>query len=246
MNRVYGLVGYPLKHSFSARFFNDKFHREGIDAEYHNFELEDIGLLPELLQQEKNICGLNVTIPYKEKIIPLLTSVSPEAQSVGAVNVVQIERDGETVRLQGYNTDVIGFRKSIEPLLRSTHQSALILGTGGAAKAVVFALKQLGLATQLVSRTAKAGCMTYGDLTPELMGQYQVIVNCTPLGMFPNEDGCPEIPYEAISTQHLLYDLVYNPAETLFLRQGRQQGALTKNGLEMLHLQALASWQLWR
>ena len=246
MNRVYGLVGYPLKHSFSARFFNDKFHREGIDAEYHNFELEDIGLLPELLQQEKNICGLNVTIPYKEKIIPLLTSVSPEAQSVGAVNVVQIERDGEAVRLQGYNTDVIGFRKSIEPLLRPTHQSALILGTGGAAKAVVFALKQLGLATQLVSRTAKVGCMTYGDLTSELMGQYQVIVNCTPLGMFPNEDGCPEIPYEAISTQHLLYDLVYNPAETLFLRQGRQQGALTKNGLEMLHLQALASWQLWR
>ena len=241
----YGLIGYPLGHSFSRDFFNEKFRNEGIDAEYVNFEIPDISRFPEILTENPDLRGLNVTIPYKEKIISYMDTLSEEARQIGAVNVVRVsERKGQTY-LKGFNSDVIGFTRSIEPLLEPKHKKALILGTGGASKAIRYGLEQLGLEYRLVSRTPREGVWSYNQLTPETMQEYTVIVNCTPVGMYPHPDACPPLPYEAIGTDHLLYDLVYNPEETLFLRKGRGQGAITKNGLEMLLLQAYAGWEFW-
>ena len=241
----YGLIGYPLGHSFSRDFFNEKFRNEGIDAEYVNFEIPDISRFPEILTENPDLRGLNVTIPYKEKIISYMDTLSEEARQIGAVNVVRVsERKGQTY-LKGFNSDVIGFTRSIEPLLEPKHKKALILGTGGASKAIRYGLEQLGLEYRLVSRTPREGVWSYNQLTPETMQEYTVIVNCTPVGMYPHPDTCPPLPYEAIGHDHLLYDLVYNPEETLFLRKGRGQGAITKNGLEMLLLQAYAGWEFW-
>ena len=241
----YGLIGYPLGHSFSRDFFNEKFRNEGIDAEYVNFEIPDISRFPEILTENPDLRGLNVTIPYKEKIISYMDALSEEARRIGAVNVVRVsERKGQTY-LKGFNSDVIGFTRSIEPLLEPKHKKALILGTGGASKAIRYGLEQLGLEYRLVSRTPREGVWSYNQLTPETMQEYTVIVNCTPVGMYPHPDACPPLPYEAIGHDHLLYDLVYNPEETLFLRKGRGQGAITKNGLEMLLLQAYAGWEFW-
>lgn len=241
----YGLIGYPLGHSFSRDFFNEKFRNEGIDAEYVNFEIPDISRFPEILTENPDLRGLNVTIPYKEKIISYMDALSEEARQIGAVNVVRVsERKGQTY-LKGFNSDVIGFTRSIEPLLEPKHKKALILGTGGASKAIRYGLEQLGLEYRLVSRTPREGVWSYNQLTPETMQEYTVIVNCTPVGMYPHPDACPPLPYEAIGHDHLLYDLVYNPEETLFLRKGRGQGAITKNGLEMLLLQAYAGWEFW-
>ena len=241
----YGLIGYPLGHSFSRDFFNEKFRNEGIDAEYVNFEIPDISRFPEILTEDPDLRGLNVTIPYKEKIISYMDTLSEEARQIGAVNVVRVsERKGQTY-LKGFNSDVIGFTRSIEPLLEPKHKKALILGTGGASKAIRYGLEQLGLEYRLVSRTPREGVWSYNQLTPETMQEYTVIVNCTPVGMYPHPDACPPLPYEAIGHDHLLYDLVYNPEETLFLRKGRGQGAITKNGLEMLLLQAYAGWEFW-
>ena len=241
----YGLIGYPLGHSFSRDFFNEKFRNEGIDAEYVNFEIPDISRFPEILTENPDLRGLNVTIPYKEKIISYMDTLSEEARQIGAVNVVRVsERKGQTY-LKGFNSDVIGFTRSIEPLLEPKHKKALILGTGGASKAIRYGLEQLGLEYRLVSRTPREGVWSYNQLTPETMQEYTVIVNCTPVGMYPHPDACPPLPYEAIGHDHLLYDLVYNPEETLFLRKGRGQGAITKNGLEMLLLQAYAGWEFW-
>lgn len=236
--KQFGLLGYPLGHSFSRAFFTDKFAREGIDAEYLNFELPDIAALPALIAEHPALCGFNVTIPYKQAVIPYLDDLSSEASAIGAVNTVKI--DGN--RLIGHNTDIIGFRDSLRPLLQPHHTRALVLGTGGASRAVVHALDTLGITWRYVSRK---GSFSYSALTPAILASYTLIINCTPLGMSPNIDNCPDIPYEALTPRHLLFDLVYNPEETLFLRRGRERGAVTKNGLEMLHLQALAAWRIW-
>ena len=241
----YGLIGYPLVHSFSKSFFNEKFQNEDIDAEYINFEIKTIDDLPEVLATNPELKGLNVTIPYKEKVLSFLDYVSVEARAIGTVNVIRVESKGDDTFLRGYNSDVIGFTKSIEPLLESHHKKALILGTGGASKAVNYGLKSLGLETLLVSRFERPGTIQYKDVTPEVVKEYNVIVNCTPCGLYPHTDECPDLPYEAMDSHNLLYDLLYNPDETLFMKKGKEQGAMTKNGLEMLLLQAFASWDFW-
>ena len=241
----YGLIGYPLGHSFSKNYFNEKFENEGIDAQYINFEIPSIENLTEILDSNPELKGLNVTIPYKEKVISYLDVVSPEANAIGAVNVIKVEHRGEDVYLKGYNSDVIGFTKSIEPYIEPYHKKALILGTGGASKAINFGLKSLGLETVFVSRYERPGTIQYEKITPEVIQEYNVIVNCTPVGMYPHVDECPELPYEAMDSHTLLYDLIYNPDETLFMKKGKEHGATVKNGLEMLLLQAFASWDFW-
>lgn len=241
----YGLIGYPLGHSFSISYFNEKFKNEGIDAIYENYEIPSIEQLPEVLDTNPELRGLNVTIPYKEKVISYLDGLSPEASEIGAVNVIKVEHKGKKTVLKGYNSDVIGFTRSIEPLLEPYHKKALILGTGGASKAIEFGLQSLKLDTLKVSRTGKDGAIRYTDITPEMIKEYNVIVNCTPCGMFPHADECPDLPYDAMDNHTLLYDLIYNPDETLFLTKGKKKGAIIKNGLEMLLLQAFASWEFW-
>lgn len=241
----YGLIGYPLGHSFSKNFFNEKFEDEDIDAQYLNFELPNIESLPEVIDMNPELKGLNVTIPYKEKVISYLDYISPEARAIGAVNVIRVSHKGKNVVLRGYNSDVIGFTKSIEPLLDRYHKKALILGTGGASKAINYGLRSLGLETVLVSRFKRPGTIQYDEITPEVIKEYNVIVNCTPVGMYPKVDVCPQLPYEAMDSHTLLYDLIYNPDQTLFLQKGAERGATVKNGLEMLLLQAFASWDFW-
>ncbi|MCH5301320.1 MAG: shikimate dehydrogenase [Prevotella sp.] len=242
----YGLIGFPLGHSFSISYFNQKFSDEGIDARYENFEIPSIDQLQEIIDSNPELRGLNVTIPYKEKVIEFLDSVTPEAQAIGAVNVIKVKHEGKSIKLKGYNSDVIGFTQSIEPMLdKKRHKKALILGTGGASKAVNYGLKSLGLETVYVSRYERPGTIQYDKITPEVVKEYNVIVNCTPLGMYPKTEECPELPYEAMDQHTILYDLIYNPNETLFMKRGAQYGAQTKNGLEMLLLQAFASWEFW-
>ena len=274
---TYGLIGYPLGHSFSRKFFTEKFEKEGIDAQYLNFEIPSIEEFPEIIKNNPELRGLNVTIPYKQQVMQYLDEISEEAKAIGAVNVVRIERPSpqpspimgrETMRnagnkpdglpikgdmseglrgsLIGYNSDVIGFVESIKPLLKPHHKKALILGTGGASKAIRYGLeKKLGMKTLFVSRSAREGMITYEEVTAEVLKEYEVIVNCSPVGMYPHVDECPALPYEAMNENNLLYDLVYNPLETLFMKKGAEQGATVKNGLEMLHLQAIASWKFW-
>lgn len=239
---IYGLIGYPLKHSFSKAFFTDKFRRERVNADYRNYELEDIESLRDILSGNASLKGFNVTIPYKKAIIGLLDEIDEEAARVGAVNTVKICAG----RLKGYNTDVHGFVESIRPYILPRHKKALVLGTGGASAAVCFGLEKLGLEHRTVSRTKCKADFTYDELTPELIGRFQVIVNATPLGTFPVTDACPDIPYEGIDSRHLCMDLVYNPAETLFLKKAASNGAATLNGLEMLHLQAEKAWEIWQ
>ncbi len=240
--KQYGIVGHPLGHSFSKTFFTEKFSKEGIQAEYLNFDISDISHLTEVLETHPHLCGLNVTLPYKEEIIPYLDALDENAKEIGAVNVVRIDPDGT---LKGFNSDIIGFTESLRPLLRAHHKSALILGTGGASRAVKVGLKRLDIEWKYVSRHAQQDILDYQMLNDEILSAYTLIVNCTPLGMFPNEDSCPDIPYEFLTSRHLLFDLVYNPEESLFLRKGKAQGCTTCNGLEMLHLQAVASWNIW-
>lgn len=247
MIQKYGLIGYPLKHSFSKDYFNEKFQAENIDAEYVNFEIPSINDFMEVIEENPNLHGLNVTIPYKEQVIPFLDELDKDAVKIGAVNVIKFVRQGKgKIKLIGYNSDIIGFTQSIEPLLKPHHQKALVLGTGGASKAVYHGLKKLGLTATYVSRSKKNDeLLTYRELTPEIMKEYTVIVNCTPIGMYPKEDNCPNIPYEQLTSNHLLYDLIYNPDQTLFLKKGAERGTATKNGLEMLLLQAFAAWEIW-
>lgn len=245
--KLYGLLGYPLGHSFSAKYFAEKFAKEGVDATYKNFEFAEVADAVAYLLQQDDLQGFNVTIPHKQAIMPYLNGLSAEAEAIGAVNVVCVKRDADgTVKLLGCNSDVVGFSNSIQPLLRpKLHSKALVLGTGGASKAVMYGLRKLGVEPIYVSRTPKEGQLTYNDLTPEVMRDYKVVVNCTPLGMYPKVDACPDIPYQYLTPDHLLYDLVYNPLETLFMKRGAAQGAVVKNGLEMLHLQAEAAWVDW-
>lgn len=243
---TYGLVGHPLGHSFSKRFFTEKFANEGIDAQYLNFDLPSIEEFPHLPEQYPNLAGMNVTIPYKQQVMQFLDTLSPEAQAIGAVNVVKVQRQGGKTSLTGYNSDVIGFVNSIRPLLQPHHRKALVLGTGGASKAIHYGLREkLGMETLSVSRTAHEGGITYADLNADVLKEYEVVVNCTPSGMSPHVDECPDLPYESLSSNNLLYDLVYNPEETLYMKKGTAMGASVKNGLEMLILQAVASWEFW-
>lgn len=241
----YGLIGYPLVHSFSISYFNQKFIDEKIDAVYENFEIPTIDLLPEVIDSNPDLRGLNVTIPYKQKVMPFLDAISQEAMAIGAVNVIKVTREGGKSRLKGYNSDVIGFTKSIESMLEKFHKKALILGTGGASKAVDYGLKSLGLETVFVSRYQRPGTIQYEDITPDIIKEYNVIVNCTPCGMYPHTEECPKLPYEAMDNRTILYDLIYNPDTTLFMKKGAEHGANTKNGLEMMLLQAFASWDFW-
>jgi len=246
MRRKFGLIGFPLSHSFSRRFFTEKFSNEGIDAAYLNFELENIGELNHLINAHPDLEGFNVTIPYKEQIISYLDQIDDAAAKIKAVNTVKICRSGRQASLHGYNTDIHGFQQSIKPLLKQYHHKALVLGTGGASKAVIQALENLGIDAILVSRNPEEkGEISYNDLDKDVMESFKIIINTTPIGTYPNIEGCPAIPFEWITSRHLVYDLVYNPEVTEFLRQGKERGATIKNGLEMLHLQALAAWEIW-
>ncbi|MBO9727851.1 MAG: shikimate dehydrogenase [Chitinophaga sp.] len=240
--KIYGLIGYPLSHSFSKGFFKEKFEKEQItDCVYENFPIPGISGFTALWEQHPQLHGLNVTIPYKEVVIPFLDDLSKAAAQIGAVNCIHL-KDGKKT---GYNTDVIGFTKSLQPLLQPHHTQALVLGTGGAAKAIMYALEQLNITYTVVSRQAGNGTITYDALDEATMAAHTIIVNTTPLGMYPKTDTFPEIPYQYLTARHLLYDLVYNPAETAFLQRGAAQGAAIKNGHEMLILQAEASWEIW-
>lgn len=241
MTPAYGLIGYPLTHSFSPSYFRKKFQRDGIAATYQPFILKDISQLPGIVNAVINLRGLNVTIPYKTAVIPYLDELSEVAEEVGAVNCIDI-RDGI---LKGYNTDVTGFYQSLMPLLQSHHHHAMVLGKGGSARAVCYVLRKLGIRYQQVSRQGGENVMTYDELTKETIAAHALIINTTPLGMYPDVKSYPPIPYEALTSRHLLFDLIYNPQETQFLYQGKKRGAEVKNGLQMLQLQADASWDIW-
>ena len=245
--RRFGLIGFPLSHSFSGKYFAEKFRNEGIrDASYENFPLQSVHEFPGLITSVKDLVGLNVTIPYKEKIIPYLDELAGEAAAVHAVNTIRLVPQGDRMHLTGYNTDVWGFEVTLKPLLKPWHTFALVLGTGGAAKAVGYVLKKLGLEVWYLSRKPRGEkTIRYNELTGPMLQQIKVLVNTTPLGMFPATDTCPEIPYRYLTPEHLLYDLVYNPSETLFMKQGKAQGATVVNGLEMLRQQAEKSWRIW-
>lgn len=242
--KQYGLIGKTLSHSFSKKYFEEKFKRENINAVYENFELNDISQVEELFSIHSNLCGLNVTIPYKEQIIPYLDEVDEKAQKIGAVNTIYIDK--ATGNKKGYNTDYYGFKQSLKPFLENQHQRALILGTGGASKAVAYVLNELGIITAFVSRTPTAeNQLSYDELNENILASFLLIVNTTPLGTFPNLEEKPPLNYSAITPNHLLYDLVYNPAETAFLKEGKERGALTINGEQMLQLQAEKAWEIW-
>lgn len=242
---LYGLIGYPLGHSFSQDYFNRKFEAENIDARYVNFEIPEIEDFNNVIADNPTLAGLNVTIPYKQLVIDMLDEMDPEAAEIGAVNVIKFIRRNGRLSLKGYNSDCIGFRDSIAPLLTEERSRALVLGTGGASRAVSYALRSLGIEVQLVSRSSRPGVLSYAELTDDIMKSHKIIVNTTPLGMYPHTDECPDIPYAMLSPEHLCYDLLYNPDVTLFMKRSAENGAETKNGLEMLLLQAFAAWNIW-
>ena len=239
--RIFGLIGYPLSHSFSPGYFKAKFLKEHIDADYRLFPIEDISRVPALIKECPLLSGLNITIPYKELVIPYLDFIDATASAVGAVNCIRVNKG----KLEGFNTDVIGFHKSIAPLLQAHHTKALILGTGGASKAVGYILRQHNIECLYASRTSGSNSISYREIGREIIENYPVIINATPLGMYPAVSGKPAIPYEYITGRNLLYDLVYNPAETTFMKLGKEQGASVKNGYDMLLYQAEASWDIW-
>ena len=244
--KKYGLIGYPLTHSFSKRFFTEKFEKESIDAVYENFEIDSISKFPEVIKNNPEVVGLNVTIPYKEQVIPYLNELDEAAEKVGAVNTVKINRTNPGAWLKGYNTDTYGFEASLKPLLKPHHKKALILGTGGASKAIKFVLTKLE--TDFISASIeelKEKEISYEEIKKNVLKERQLIINATPLGTYPKVETFPPIPYQFISEKHLLFDLVYNPEETLFMKKGKEQGATVKNGYEMLLQQALKSYEIW-
>jgi shikimate dehydrogenase len=244
--RKFGLIGYPLGHSFSQKYFTGKFRNENIpDCSYENFPLKDINRLNELLKLETDLAGLNVTIPHKSDVIRFLDDISPEAEEVGAVNVIKITRDKKEIILSGFNSDVYGFTQSILPFLKKHTGNALVLGTGGSSRAVCYALAKIGLDVTLVSRKHQPGMITYSDVDDLVMKNTSLIVNTTPLGMFPDTTGKPEIDYNLLTSRHILFDLVYNPEMTAFLKEGQERGCTVIGGLKMLHLQAEKSWEIW-
>lgn len=245
----YGLLGHPLGHSFSRGFHTERFARLGINAVYENFDLPDLAALPDVLAREPQLRGLNVTIPYKQAVMAYLDGLDPLAERIGAVNVIRVERRDGRPYLTGFNSDIVGFRDSIRPLLDASHRRALVLGTGGASKAVRVALEEMGLSCTHVSRrrqeTPAGTAITYADLTVDVLATHTVVVNCTPVGMFPNVDACPDIPYEYLTPQHVCYDVIYNPDPTLFMQRAAERGAKVKGGREMLEGQAIESYRLW-
>lgn len=258
--KQYGLIGYPLSHSFSQKYFSDKFERELIpESEYHIYPIEHISELPALLKAHPGLCGLNVTVPHKISILKYLDWIEPDAKSAGAVNCIRISSEspveaafsgelgvkGHDFRLEGFNTDIYGFEMSLKPLLKDYHDQALVLGDGGAARAVKCVLDSLGINFKVVTRKPHEGNLLFKDLKPHHVKHATLIINATPLGMVPNVKEYPPIPYEAITDKHLLYDLIYNPEKTLFLEKGEAQGAVIKNGYEMLTLQAEKGWEIW-
>ncbi|WP_430467740.1 shikimate dehydrogenase family protein [Winogradskyella ouciana] len=239
----FGLVGRDISYSFSRGYFADKFENEGLPHTYVNFDLQSIEELDDIIKNTPNLKGLNITIPYKEEVTPMLDELNKRARKIGAVNTIRITR---YQKLIGYNTDYYGFKNSLQPHLKKHHKRALILGTGGASKAIAYALKKLKIQYDYVSRSEKEGVkFLYSDLTDDIIASYTIIINCTPIGTFPNVNECPDIPYEAITEMHILYDLIYNPEQTKFLSCGDIKGATTINGLEMLKLQAEKSWEIW-
>ncbi len=240
--RQFGLIGYPLSHSFSQGFFSEKFKFENIlDAQYLNYPIPSINDFAQLWETNNNLIGLNVTIPYKKEVIPFLQYPSTVVQSIGACNCIR-KYNGA---LYGYNTDVIGFEKSLLPFLKVHHTHALILGTGGAAAAVEWVMKKLNIQYQFVSRSNGINCISYEALNKDIISTHTLIINTSPVGMYPNVNEAPALPYDDITKQHHLYDLIYNPSETLFLRKGKAKGATIQNGLDMLHIQAEESWKIW-
>ena len=242
--KIYGTIGFPLTHSFSKQYFTEKIEREGIaDASYHSFPLSSIDVLPVLLKDNPSLKGLSVTIPYKEQVLKYVTQLSKEVAQIGAANCIKIKGK----ELTAYNTDIIGFEESFVKKLKSGHTKALVLGTGGASKAIQFVLKKLGIGFLIVSRNEinNKNFIQYKEVTSDIIEEYKIIINCTPLGMSPDEDTCPDIPYALLTANHYLYDLVYKPAKTLFLQKGEVQGAVICNGYEMLIIQAEANWKIW-
>lgn len=243
-NNIFGLLGRNISYSFSRGYFTDKFHNLHLNNHsYVNFDIQHCNEFPAIISSEKNLKGLNVTIPYKQEIIPFLNELDETAKQIGAVNTIKITKNNT---LKGYNSDVVGFEKSIKPLLKNHHQKALILGTGGASKAVAYVFQKNNISFQFVSRNPDAlNEISYQNLTQEIIESHTIIVNCSPLGTSPNIEKFPDIPYQFLTQQHLLYDLIYNPEETVFLSKGKKEGATIKNGLEMLQLQAEESWRIW-
>jgi len=243
--RRFGLIGYPLGHSFSKEYFMNKFSDEGIDAVYDNFQIESVDYLPGVIQKYPDLHGLNVTLPYKTSVIKYLDSVDSKALYAGAVNVISITVVNNQRKLKGYNTDIDGFTLSLQAVPGSIAGRALVLGTGGGSKAVQAGLNEIGIEYSLVSRDRSRGDMIYSDLTGDIMRTIGLVVNTTPLGMYPEIQNAPEIPYEYLDEHCILFDLVYNPEESLFLKKGREMGCRTKNGKEMLIIQAEKAWEIW-
>lgn len=246
--KTFGLIGYRLGYSFSKGFFTEKFEKEGLtEHEYVNFELDSIEEFPRIFEKNDHIAGLNCTIPYKQQIMPYLDEIDSEAAQVGAINTVKIIRQPDGLKLKGFNTDIYGFENSLKPMLQDKHQKALILGTGGASKAIKHILGKLGI--DYVSASIEDELLEkeirYQQIDEALLKERLIVINATPLGTFPKVDTCPDIPYEFLTGDHVLFDLVYNPEETLFMKKGKEKGAAVKNGLEMLHLQAIKAWEIW-
>ena len=239
--RRFGLIGFPLTHSFSKKYFTQKFTEKGIDAIYETYPIKDIAELGMLIKNNTELEGINVTIPHKQSVIPFLHSMSDVVNEIRACNCIRIRNN----KLEGFNTDVTGFDISLTTHLKPSHNKALVLGTGGAAKAVCFVLSQKGIPWLQVSRNPTGNMVGYSDITATVISETRLIINTTPLGMFPDTDHCPELPYDAITDQHYLFDLVYNPSLTLFLQKGQRQGAVIENGYEMLEIQAEESWKIW-
>lgn len=239
--KIYGLLGKNIDYSFSRKYFSEKFRSEKIDAEYHNFDLPEISEFPSVLKQQY-LHGLNVTIPYKQSIIPYLDHLAEDAKKIGAVNTIKFEKDG---KLCGYNTDFYGFTESLKPHLQNKHSKALILGTGGASKAIAYAFQKLGIAYKFVSRNPESDQYSYAQLDKKILEEFYLIVNCTPLGTFPKVEIFPEIPFQYFNPNHLIFDLIYNPAETQLMKLAAKNGAKTVNGLRMLELQAEKAWEIW-
>jgi len=241
-----GLIGFPLGHSFSKKFYEEKFEQEQITGfHYDLYPIEDIAAFPSIFEQEPTFSGFNVTLPHKRNVMRFLNEFSPEAAEINAVNCIQITWQNGRPYLKGFNTDAFGFEQSLRPLLKPYHTQALVLGNGGAAQAVYYILRKLGIPYKIVSRNRNNGDLTYSDLTEEIIASHKLLINCSPVGTFPNVEEAPDIPYEGIGTAHLLYDLVYNPEETTFLKKGKARGADIKNGYEMLILQAKKNWEIW-
>lgn len=241
---IFGLIGRDIAYSFSIQYFADKFQKEGLqDCMYKNFDIPEIAYLSEVIKKNKSVRGLNVTIPYKEAVIPYLDKISKKVEAIGAVNTIKITKKG---KLKGYNTDAYGFKKSIKPSLKPHHNKALILGTGGASKAVAWTLTKLGIEYSFVSRNPTAGQLSYTGITEQVLKDYKLVINCTPLGTSPHIDTCPDLDYKGFSDEHIAFDLIYNPSESKFLTLAKTHGAITKNGYDMLVFQAEKAWKIWR